>query len=179
MIDTLPVFAGSELETGQRIEGLRRRRVELQSEHRQALLAQDGAVRAREHADAAVVTATGRMHAALAGDDELKQATAQAKQATRRERERTRQADTIAAAISAVEDEITRLAREHADELQADWCAAFNAQRQAVLDAAQAAVAALHEQARLAWALWQVIGKDNRDLPDPTRSRNSAGASVS
>ncbi len=79
---------------------------------------------------------------------------------------------TPSAAISAVEAEIVRLAREHADELQAERCAAFAAQLQAVLDAAhqaQAAVATLHEQARMAWALWQVIGEDNRDLPDPTR----------
>ncbi len=37
MIHHTPVFAASELEAGQRIEGLRRRRVELQTEQRQAL----------------------------------------------------------------------------------------------------------------------------------------------
>ncbi len=171
MAHHVPVFAASELEAGQRIEGLRRRRGELQAEQRQALLAQDVAVPAREHAHAAVIDASGRMHAALAGDDELKQATAAAKQAIRRERERTRHADTIAAAIVAVEDEIKRLAGEHGDDLQAERCAAFKAQRQAVLDAAQAraAVAALHEEARMTWALWQVLGDDNRLLPDPTR----------
>ncbi len=34
---------------------------------------------------------------------------------------------------------------------------------------AQAAATALREQARMSWALWQVIGADNRLLPDTSR----------
>jgi hypothetical protein len=174
MVHAQAIFAGSALEAGQRIEELRQRRVALRGQQRQALLAEEGAVRAAERAAQAEQAAAGRKLAGLAGEDAITRARAATKAANRVKRDRVRQAADLAAAITAVEEEIDGVLMEHRAELEAEARETYAAQADAVLEAGrtmQGALALLHEQATAAFALHTALGNDTRLLPPPEQIR--------
>lgn len=165
------IFADSQLEAGRAIEELRLRRADLRRDQRESLLKQEAAVVAAGEAAHAERMVAGRRLAGLATDEEVKRAATQRKTAERAQARSAQRAGEVAAAIEAVEAEMTRLLTENRQALIGEQTEAFEAQRALVFEASEAqarALAGLHELLRGIWATYAAFGDALPHwLPDP------------